>query len=75
MQLLEKLTAIDKLLHERTQLTKQYNGLSARGICSPEKNKIKSRIKEIDEILFQYRIKDPVLKYTITSVNHAVLPA
>ena len=75
MQRNEKLAAVDKLLQVRTQLTKVYNDFSARGICSPEKNKIKLKIKEIDEALIQYRIKDNVLNYDRIQDDRSVISA
>jgi hypothetical protein len=54
----EKLTEMDKLLHERTQLTKLFNDWSARGICSPEKKQIQLKIKAIDQAIIQLRMQN-----------------
>jgi len=58
----EKLTEMDKLLHERTQLTKLFNDWSARGICSPEKKQIQLKIKAIDQVIIQLRIQNNLAK-------------
>ena len=54
----EKLTEMDRLLHERTQLTKLFNDWSARGICSPEKKQIQLKIKAIDQAVIQLRMQN-----------------
>ena len=65
----EKLTEMDKLLHERTQLTKLFNDWSARGICSPEKKKIQLKIKAIDQQIILLREQNNISPAVVRIVS------